>query len=146
MSEHEEINVSVDIVVFGHDNGDTSILLIKRKNDPFKGQWALPGGFVEADETLMQSAIRELKEETGIELTDLEQVGVFDDPKRDPRKRVISIAHYTSVEKNKFVPKGADDAEDAKWFSLDQLPSLAFDHAKILEAAKTKLKEKEISE
>lgn len=128
--------MSVDIVVFGEEDGSlNSVLLIKRKNDPFKGKWALPGGFVDAHETLEQAAIRELEEETGLAINKLEQVGVFDDPKRDPRKRVISIAHYVMVRKNDYDPKGADDAEEAKWFKLSELPGLAFDHDRILEAA-----------
>lgn len=141
MSEYPRIDVSVDAVVFGYQPGENlSVLLIRRKNDPYKGCWALPGGFVEADEALDKAAFRELKEETGIEPDHLEQLYAFGDPKRDPRKRVVSIAHFTIVKKNDHHPQAADDAESLAWRSIEKLPALAFDHSLILEMAMKRLK------
>ncbi len=108
-----------------------SVLLIQRKNDPYKGKWALPGGFVDVHETLKEAAARELKEETGVEGIDLEQFRVFDAPDRDPRERTISVVHYGFTDK--ILPvKGSDDAQDARWFPLDALPELAFDHGEVI--------------
>lgn len=108
-----------------------SLLLIQRESDPFKGKWALPGGFVDMDETVKEAAVRELKEETGIEGIDLEQFHVFDAPDRDPRERTISVVHYGFTDKPLPVT-GSDDAQDARWFPLDALPELAFDHEEII--------------
>ncbi len=123
--------VTVDCLIFNNVKAPAKILLIQRKNPPFEGFWALPGGFIEMDETLMESALRELKEETGIVLSKLEQIHTFGDLGRDPRGRTISVAFAG------FVPKelpavAADDAAKAAWFPIDQLPKLAFDHAEII--------------
>lgn len=126
--------VSVDMVVFREGDDGREILLILRKNDPFKGRWAIPGGFVEEDEPLEKAAARELEEETGLTRVRLEQFGVFGDPKRDPRGRTISIAYRGTVGKRAKV-KGGDDASAAAWHRLDKLPSLAFDHKKIIRHA-----------
>ncbi len=107
------------------------ILLIQRKKDPFAGMWALPGGFIEMDETLEQACRRELEEETGLVAEKLTQFKAFGDIHRDPRHRTISVVFYTLL-KTPEKPKGMDDAADAKWFSLHHLPPLAFDHQKIL--------------
>ena len=122
--------VTADCIVFTSDN---KVLLIQRKNEPCKGLWAFPGGFMNIDETAETAAVRELKEETGIELTETEifQVGAYTTVDRDPRERVITIAYFAEVEKSVKV-HGADDASCARWFSLDALPELAFDHAEIL--------------
>jgi 8-oxo-dGTP diphosphatase len=117
---------TVDAVVV--DEG--RVLLVKRRFDPFKGRWALPGGFVEEGETVEKAAEREAFEETGIKVKLVKFVGVYSDPKRDPRG-TISVA-FLAKPLSKEV-KGDVEVEDVKWFSLDELPSIAFDHAKIIE-------------
>ena len=107
------------------------LLLIQRKNEPCKGKWAFPGGFMEINETTLEAARRELKEETGLMVDDLIRVGVFDAVDRDPRERIITVAYYTILDK--FVEvRGLDDAAQARWFPLTDLPALAFDHDEIL--------------
>lgn len=125
----QKILVTTDMIVRSGDK----ILLIQRKNDPFKDQWALPGGFVENHERMREAALRELKEETNIDLhsPDIRFVGYFDAPERDPRGRAISFAFSAHIEKEAEV-KAGDDAGDAQWFNLDELPELAFDHADIV--------------
>ena len=130
----QDINLTVDAVVFFKSKASHKVLLIKRKNDPFKGQWALPGGFLEDDETLEQGAQRELEEETGIKIDNLKQVGIFANPGRDPRGRVISIA-FTKVINSEVSVKANDDATDAKWFDINTLPEIAFDHLEIIDMA-----------
>lgn len=110
------------------------ILLIERRNDPYKGCWAFPGGFLEMDETVEQCAIRELKEETGMELGKMHQIGVYSRVDRDPRDRVISVAFLALVQTQSEV-KAMDDAKEARWWSVDEIPQLAFDHKEILEDA-----------
>lgn len=107
------------------------ILLIKRKNEPFAGLWALPGGFVEMDEDLEASARRELQEETGIRLPTLTQFAAYGKPGRDPRGRTISIVYYF-ISENEIKTTAGDDASEARWFALDHLPELAFDHHQII--------------
>lgn len=131
----QNIKLTVDAVVFFKSKAKQKVLLIKRKNDPFIGKWALPGGFLEDDETLEQGAKRELEEETGIKIDNLKQVGIFADPGRDPRGRVISIA-FTEIIYNKVSVKGNDDATDAKWFDINDLPKVAFDHLEMIKRAK----------
>ena len=106
------------------------VLLIKRKNEPFKNKWALPGGFVEYGEKVEDAIIRELKEETGMNVRIKKLFGVYSDPDRDPRGHVVSIVFLVESEDE---PRAGDDAVDAKFFDLDNLPELAFDHKKILE-------------
>jgi 8-oxo-dGTP diphosphatase len=130
----QEIAVTTDCVVFLKNENLTKVLLVKRKKDPFKGKWAIPGGFLEEDETLEKGAARELKEETGLEISRLEQLKAFGKVDRDPRGRTISIAFYGTVHFEEKV-KGNDDAAEAKWFNLKELPSLAFDHDEILRFA-----------
>ena len=125
-------SVTADILVLRNTGVSSQILLIKRKNDPFKDCWAFPGGFTEEGETLEQSASRELMEETGIDCQFLSQFKAFGDPGRDPRGRTVTIVFYVYVDEDtEFHP--ADDAKEAAWFDLNNLPALAFDHAKILE-------------
>jgi len=131
----QEIALTVDAIVFAKTEKSLQVLLIQRKNQPFKGQWALPGGFVENNEDLEQAAIRELKEETGIEIDSMKQVYTFGSPDRDPRQRVVTVA-YCTVLSEKPKSKAASDAKDAKWFNIDNLPELAFDHQEILRRAK----------
>ncbi len=125
--------VSADCVVI--DSMDKKILLIERRNDPFKNMWALPGGFVEEDETVKAGAIRELKEETGLNNIGLQLINVFSDPDRDPRGRIITAAYLARVNNKDLKPVAGDDAGKVQWFPLDNLPSLAFDHALIIKEA-----------
>ena len=122
--------VTADCVVFCVDRGETSVLLVERGGEPFKGYWALPGGFLNPDESAEQAGRRELEEETGLKVPRLEQLGAYSEPGRDPREWVITIAHIAIVEKQDV--KGSDDAADARWFPVDSVPPLAFDHARIL--------------
>ena len=115
------------------------ILLIKRKSDPFAGRWALPGGFVNEGETLAAACLRELQEETGVILTDLEPLYTAGDPGRDPRGWTISVAFLARVNPNELQPIAADDAAEVAWLPLDALPDMAFDHAMIISRAKTRL-------
>jgi 8-oxo-dGTP diphosphatase len=130
----QNIFLTVDAVVFCISEKQTLLLLIQRKNNPFKEQWALPGGFVEDDEDLETAALRELKEETGIILESCKQLYAFGKPGRDPRGRTISIAHVGFVT-HKITPMADDDAGDARWFEIDNLPELAFDHRDIINLA-----------
>jgi len=114
-------------------------LLIKRAQDPYCGHWALPGGFLEIDEYLGQFAKRELEEETGITGLYLEQLYTFGKPDRDPRERIISVTYYALVPPDRLVPEAASDAAEARWFSLNELPELAFDHQDILALALDRL-------
>ena len=143
MSVKQDIKVSVDAVVFGYEvKNNLSVLLIKRGIEPFKDQWALPGGLVLNDETLEEAVLRELKEETGITIDYLEQLYTFGAPKRDPRNRVLSVSYFGLVKPNHFDIKAATDAADVLWFNLDELPKLAFDHQAILDTAHQRLKSK----
>lgn len=130
----QEIAITVDSVIFNEVETTTKLLLIKRKNDPYKNSWALPGGFLEENESLEYGAIRELKEETGIEIESLEQLNAYGDIERDPRGRTISIAFVGILIKESQIEAG-DDAAEAKWFNLEELPDLAFDHFKIIKDA-----------
>lgn len=130
----QSIFVTVDVVVFLHKENNKYVLLIQRKNEPFKSQWALPGGFVEEDEDLETAARRELKEETGMDLESCEQLFTFGKPGRDPRGRTISIV-YAGLATKSTEPKAADDAKDARWFPIEKLPKLAFDHTEIINLA-----------
>jgi 8-oxo-dGTP diphosphatase len=127
-------SVTVDIVLFNRNE----VLLIKRARAPFKGQWALPGGFVDEGESLEAAAARELKEETGLYGIGLEQIGAFGDPGRDPRGHTISIA-FAALLENRPEAKAADDAEDARWHRVARPPKLAFDHKKIIRLARERL-------
>ena len=137
-----KINLAVDAVVLGYEASELYVLLIERKNEPFKNAWALPGGFVEADETVEEAAKRELEEETGLSAESLEQVHTFSAVHRDPRKRVVSVAHYVLVKKSGKTIMAGDDAADAKWFPVHDLPELAFDHYEIIQMAIEKLRQK----
>jgi len=134
--------LTVDCVVFGYDEGELKVLLIERGLEPFKGRWALPGGFVRVDETLEQSARRELAEETGLKDVFLEQLYTFGDVDRDPRERVVSVAYYALVKLSEHEARAATDAANAEWFPVSKSPKLAFDHADILATALARLKGK----
>lgn len=129
--------VTVDIIVVSGETPD--VLLIQRKHPPFEGYRALPGGFIEMEEPLETSALRELEEETGVTNVPLTEVGAFSDPHRDPRGRVITIA-YVAVVKNPLNIKAGSDASEASWFPSSELPRLAFDHSQIIRKALDKLK------
>src|SRR6059036_1923736 len=134
--------LTVDCVVFGFDEGELKVLLIERALEPFKGKWALPGGFVRVDETLDEAARRELQEEAGLRNVFLEQLYTFGAVDRDPRERVVSVAYYALVKLSEHEAKAATDATNARWFLAAKVPSLAFDHANILSAAMARLKGK----
>jgi len=134
----QNIAVTVDAVIFYRKADILKVLLIKRKNEPFRDQWALPGGFLEENETLAEGAKRELEEETGLKLEKLQQIGAFGTPGRDPRGRTISIAFLTLIDAEAKV-KASDDAVDSKWFSFNDLPDLAFDHREIISEANSLL-------
>lgn len=136
------IRLTVDAVVFGYHSDRLQVLLIRRKYAPFEGQWALPGGFVAEPESLEQAVERELSEETGLKINYLEQLFSFGEPRRDPRFRVVSIAYMAIIRSDNMPLQASTDATDAQWFDTQELPSLAFDHAQILEKAISRLRSK----
>lgn len=131
--------VTTDCVIFGFDGERLQVLLIERGIEPFKGRWAFPGGFIKMDETAEEGALRELKEETGMENAFIQQFHTFSNPLRDPRERVITIAFYALVRIQEV--KGGDDAASARWFPLDKIPALAFDHDHMLRMATQRLRQ-----
>ena len=138
----QDIQMTVDIVVFTVHEHKLRVLLIKRGISPFKDQYALPGGFVLSKETLDAAAFRELREETGTEDVYLEQLYTFGDPKRDPRGRVVTVAYYALVPAGKSPLRAGTDAASAGWFPVAELPPLAFDHGNIIDYAVTRLRNK----
>ncbi len=133
--------VTTDIVVFKSGSKCIEFLSIKRKKDPFRNSWALPGGFLEIEETPESGALRELKEETGVDIKMLKEIGAFGDIHRDPRGRTITIAYYTFIKNTKSMDiKALSDAANVNWFSINDIPELAFDHRGILDEAILKLK------
>lgn len=135
--------VTVDCVIFGYEKNSLKLLLIKRALEPFKGKWALPGGFVKMDETLDEAAQRELTEETGLQQVYMEQMFTFGAIDRDPRDRVISIAYLALVNLSDAAQvKGDTDAEEAAWYDVNELPKLAFDHQEIVKLALERLRGK----
>lgn len=140
--EYPRPSLTTDCVIFGFDGVDINVLLIERGIEPFKGQWALPGGFVQMDESTEEGARRELFEETGIKDVFIEQLYTFSDVNRDPRGRVISVAYFALVRTCSYEVIAGDDAKKAQWFKLCDIPSLAFDHDMILRIAHNRLKGK----
>jgi 8-oxo-dGTP diphosphatase len=134
--------LTVDCVVFGFDETELKVLLVQRGLAPFKGKWALPGGFVRVDETVDEAARRELSEETGLTNVFLEQLYTFGAIRRDPRERVVSVAYYALVNLAEHPASGASDASDAAWFPAAKPPALAFDHSDILKTALNRLQGK----
>lgn len=134
--------LTVDIVVFAHDDEDLKVMLIQRELPPFAGQWALPGGFVRVDETLDDAARRELQEETGLKEIFLEQLYTFGALRRDPRERVITVAYYALVNLAGHDVHASTDARNAAWFPVNDLPKLAFDHDHIMSVAHERLRGK----
>jgi len=126
--------VTVDIIIFRLSNDSPELLLIERGNDPYKGQWALPGGFVDKDEALEHAAARELEEETGLTNILLTQMHTFGNPGRDPRGHTIAVV-YVGYLTDEAEAKAGDDAARVEWFKIDQLPPMAFDHNMIVEMA-----------
>ena len=131
--------VTTDCVIFGFDGERLQVLLVERGIEPYKGRWAFPGGFLKMDETAEEGALRELREETGLDRAYIQQFHTFSDPHRDPRERVITIAYYALVKIQEV--HGGDDAASARWFPLSEIPSLAFDHDYILRMATQRLRE-----
>lgn len=132
--DHPRPAVTVDVALFRRAGGQIEVLLIRRARTPFEGMWALPGGFVDQDESLEAAAARELEEETGIKGVKFKQIGAFGDPGRDPRGHTVSIA-FAAVVARKVQARAADDARQAEWHPINQLPRLAFDHGRIIKAA-----------
>ena len=132
--------VTADAVVFApNKDGRLCVLLVLRGGEPYRGCWAFPGGFMNMDEDAESCAIRELKEETGIDVAHLEQVGAFSSVDRDPRGRVVTVAYCALLNRPSAVSAG-DDAAEARWFQVDALPPLAFDHSEIMTAAMEKIR------
>lgn len=131
-------SVTTDCVIFTFDGTKLRVLLVQRGIEPYKGQWAMPGGFLRMNESAEKGALRELQEETGMKAAYIKQFHAFTEPRRDPRERVITIAYYALAKMQEV--KGADDAADAQWFALDEVPSLAFDHDLILRTALNELR------
>ena len=138
--EYPKLSVTTDIVIFSIINNDLKVLLVKRGVVPFKGKWALPGGFVKMEEDIEQCAKRELLEETGVTENYLEQLYTFGDPKRDPRGRVITVAYFALINAEKVSLNPTTDVSEAKWFSCSKLPILSFDHKKIIDYALQRIK------
>lgn len=139
--QYQRPSVAADAVILKFSDGRLRVLLIQRKHDPYAGKWALPGGFVEMTESISAAALREVFEETGLRGLDLVPLETFSRPDRDPRTRVISAAFLALVPPGPAKPKAGDDARRARWFPLDKLPELAFDHDQILAAAQERLRE-----
>jgi 8-oxo-dGTP diphosphatase len=136
-------SLTTDVILFsGKEKDKSSVLLIRRKNKPYKGYWAFPGGFLEEKETLKKCAVRELEEETGITISEdkLHFLLIADSPDRDPRTRVISVVYFAIINIEEHSPEAADDASELAWFPLNNLPKLAFDHSRIISKAIRNLK------
>ncbi|MBW2960720.1 NUDIX domain-containing protein [Mesonia aestuariivivens] len=134
----QDLAVTVDAVIFLEENNALYLLVIKRKNQPFQGHWALPGGFLEEDELLQTGCLRELEEETGLQLQQLEKVGIYDAINRDPRGRTLSVAFTAKLQERKQICAN-DDADEAKWILLKDIEEMAFDHHQIIQDAIKKL-------
>ncbi len=132
--------VTTDTLVFREGDQCMEVLLVKRRKDPYQGYWALPGGFLEIEETPEEGARRELKEETGLNIDILKEVGTFGEIDRDPRGRTITIAFYTFIHKTNKGLQAKSNAAEVKWVSIKNLPELAFDHREILQEGLLKLK------
>ena len=142
--DYPRVALTTDAVIFGYDfvKNDLKVLLIQRANPPFKDRWALPGGFVDMDETVEESVLRELEEETNLKDIFLEQLQTFSKIDRDPRGRTISVAFFGLINMNKYIPKPGDDAKNVDWFSIKKTPFLAFDHDEIVSKAIVRLNNK----
>jgi len=142
LAKYAKPSVTADIIIFTIKRSELKVLLIKRKAWPFKNLWAIPGGFVGINEPLDEAAERELMEETGLKDVYLEQLYTFGEPKRDPRTRVITVAYYALISSDNMRLKATTDASDVRWFSIDEIPKLAFDHNQILDYALQRIRNK----
>lgn len=141
--EYARPALTVDCVIFGLDaSSRLKVLLIQRGHDPYGGCWALPGGFVDMDEPLEAAALRELEEETGVKDVFIEQLYTFGTPNRDPRGRVVTVVYFALINLEEHKIGANTDAADVRWYDLNELPELAFDHATILESAIDRLRGK----
>lgn len=138
--EYQKPSVTTDILIFTIRNLQLNVLLVKRNIEPFKNMWAIPGGFVNINESLEQAAMRELVEETNVTPDYLEQLYTFGDLNRDPRGRVITVAYFALIKSDKIELKASTDVSNAEWLNINNLPELAFDHEKILEYAIKRLR------
>ena len=142
LEDHPHPSVSVDTIIFTLRDNDLMVLLIKRGHAPFEGMWAIPGGFVHIDESLEGAALRELEEETGVRDVYLEQLYTFGDLDRDPRGRVVTVVYIALVPFQSIDSRAGSDATETNWWSVFNLPPLAFDHADILAYAVQRLRYK----
>lgn len=142
LTDYKQPSVTVDVIIFTIIDSDLKVLLVKRKNAPFEGKWAIPGGFVRYDENLEDAAKRELSEETNVKNIYLEQLYTFGEVARDPRGRVITVAYFALAGAKDMQIKAASDVSDVEWHSMYRLPELAFDHAMILDYALQRLRYK----
>ena len=140
--EHPHPAVTVDVAVFTIVAGRLAVVLVRRAAWPHAGKWALPGGFVDIDESLRRAAWRELREETGLKAGYLEQLGAFGRPDRDPRERVITVVYIALAAADRIELRAGSDAKDARLFCIDEMPELAFDHARILRHATERLRDR----
>ena len=140
--KYERPSVTVDVIMMSLRQRDLQVMLVKRRSWPYEDMWAIPGGFVNMDESLESAAKRELREETSVQDVYLEQLYTFGDPGRDPRTRVITVVYFALLDSERLQVKAADDAQDVGWFSVYNLPPLAFDHEKILQYALNRLRGK----
>ena len=141
--EYPRPALTVDLVLATRETRPR-VLLIRRKHDPFAGSWALPGGFVDQNERLADAARRELREETGLTVAEMEQLYTAGDPGRDPRGWTVTVAYLVRVNADELKPVAADDAEAVGWFPLDELPPMAFDHEMILKRARARIVDREV--
>jgi 8-oxo-dGTP diphosphatase len=142
-SRYDRPSVTVDVVIFTLMESELHVLLVKRRHWPFEGCWAIPGGFVQMDESLETAARRELWEETGVDDLYMEQLYTFGDPRRDPRTRVISVAYFALIRADQHPIRASDESTDVRWFPVSGLPGkLAFDHDSILAIALDRLRSK----
>ncbi|HEY72633.1 MAG: NUDIX hydrolase [Chloroflexi bacterium] len=142
LKDYPHPSVTVDVVIFTLREDDLQVLLVKRAHPPFEDMWAIPGGFVDVGESLEKAALRELEEETGVRKVYLEQLYTFGDPGRDPRGHVITVAYFALVTVSAIDPHAGSDAAETGWWSVYDLPPLAFDHADILSYALERLRYK----
>jgi 8-oxo-dGTP diphosphatase len=140
--EYPRPALTVDVAIVTRE-AKPRVLLIRRKKDPFALSWAMPGGFVDENERLVDAARRELLEETGVTVADLEQLYTAGDPGRDPRGWTVSVVYLAQVNLDALKPVAADDADAVGWFALDNLPALAFDHAMILARVRVRLSDRQ---
>ena len=141
-NQFERPSVTVDVVIFSLVEDELKVLLIKRLAPPFANMWAIPGSFVQIDESLEETAVRALADETGVEDVYTEQLYTFGKPGRDPRTRVITVAYFALVPHDAIHHKAGRDTSETGWFTISQLPPLAFDHAEIIDYAHTRLRYK----